>query len=138
METIHLNPEELTAESRSDAMAHGNVPVVLSLSSFDVPRAINVERNDPTLLRITFQYVDYEARVDRSVGPDLIVWLGKDSGKVLGFELKRVPHQKPRDVIVRIVHGVDEQLRRATRDNQRLNYALIKRVLERRVEPALA
>jgi len=135
MDTIQLDPHDLFAEAER-TFTRG-VPVILSLSAFDVPRSVSVERDSARhTLRLTFQYVDNEEAVAETVNPDLIVWLGKNSKKVLALEVKGAPAL---DIQVRIVHGVDEQLRRATKDNQRLNYKLIRNVVSsKKLEPLFA
>ena len=135
MQTIRLTPEDVTSE-QEPSMAHGDIPVILSLSVYDIPSSLTVAP-EKGLLRITFNYVDNEESVSRYVDDDLTVLVGKSSGKVLGFVVKPNTRQ-PREIIVRIVHGVDEQLQRATRPNQRLNYRLIRRVVENTLEPLLA
>jgi hypothetical protein len=134
--TIRLTPEDVMPEPEA-AMAHGDVPVILSLSAYDTPSSLNVENPGGGILRISFDYVDREARVARPVDDDLTVFVGKNSGKVLGFEVRRNA-RKPREIAVRIVEGVDAQLRSTTRPNQRLNYKLIKRVVSSKLEPLLA
>src|SRR5437867_12791960 len=104
MDTIQLDPRDLVAEAEH-AVTRGGVPVILSLSAFDVPRSVSVERDSARhTLRLTFQYVDNEQAVAETVNPDLIVWLGQNSGKVLALEVKEAPAW---DIRVRIVHGVD-------------------------------
>jgi hypothetical protein len=126
METIQLDPRDVVAESET-AMTTGGVPVILSLSAFDVPRSVRVERGPSQhAFRLTFQYVDNEEAVVETVNPDLIVSLGKNSKKVLALEVKG---QSAWDIRLRIVEGVGEQLLRATRDNQRLNYKAIQNVI---------
>jgi hypothetical protein len=135
MQTIRLTPEDVMPEQER-VFAHGNVPVVLSLSAYDIPKSLSVEPQGGEL-RITFNYVDHEEAIARRADHDLTVLVGKNSGKVLGFVVKPDARQ-PREITVRIVQGVDEQLRRvALRPNQRLNYRLIRRVVENKLEPLL-
>lgn len=135
MITIHLSSEEMLKETRK--VATSGVPVVLSLSTYDIPRSLAVGR-DPSTRRwqIRFDYPDQEPPVDHLVDEELTVQVGKHSGKVLGFTVS-AQITKPREITVRIVQGVDHELARAQRDNQRLNYELIKRVVNTRVEPLL-
>lgn len=72
--------------------------------------------------------------MDRPVDEELTVQLGKHSGKVLGFTVS-LHVTRPREIIVRLVQAVDHELASARRDNQRLNYELIKRVVRSHVEP---
>jgi hypothetical protein len=135
MQTIRLTPEDVMPE-QEHALAHGTVPVILSLSAYDIPNSLSVEPQGGQL-RITFNYVDQEEAIARSADHDLTVLVGKNSGKVLGFVV-RPDARKAREITVRIVQGVDEQLRRAAlRPNQRLNYRLIRRVVENKLEPLL-
>lgn len=135
MQTIRLTPEDVMPEQER-VLAHGTVPVILSLSAYDIPNSLSVEPQGGQL-RITFNYVDNEEAVARPADHDLTVLTGKNSGKVLGFVVKP-DARKPREITVRIVQGVDDQLRRAAlRPNQRLNYRLIRRVVENKLEPLL-
>lgn len=134
MTTLRLLPEDLVEAEAS--YARGSVPVILSLSAFDIPHSISVDRKDDAI-SITFQYLGHEEPVKRDAGPGLSVIVGKNSGKVLGFVAKRTS-QQPRDITVRIVRGVEEELKRATRPNQRMNYKLIDRVVRTKLEPLLA
>lgn len=134
MATIRLNPEDM--KEAQAAFARGDVPVILSLSAYDIPHSVTIG-TEPSSLRITFNYIDQEPAEDRVVDDGLIVSIGKNSGKVLGFIVKP-DAQRPREITVRMVHGVDEQIRRATRPNQRMNYELIKRIVQERLEQALA
>jgi len=132
MQTIRLTPEDVIPE-QEHTLAHGTVPVVLSLSAYDIPKSVSADLQGGQL-RITFNYVDNEESVARPADHDLTVLVGKNSGKVLGFVVKS-DARKPREITVRIVQGVDEQLRRAAlRPNQRLNYRLIRRVVESKLE----
>ena len=136
MDTIQLDPRDVVAESQT-TLTTGGVPVILSLSPFDVPRSVTVDR-DASRLRLTFQYVDNEEPVIETVRPDFIVSLGKNSRKVLAVEIKGTAGSAW-DIRVRIVEGVDAQLRRATKDNQRLNYRAIRNVVQsKKLEPLLA
>jgi len=136
MPTVELNPLEFSTESRE--LAQGDVPVVISLSAYDIPSAVTLKRDPESgTLRISFDYVDREAAVTHIVDDALTVQLGKSSGKVLGFILKPTA-QRPKDITIRIVEGVEKQLARAQRDNQRLNYEFIKRVVQNKMESLLA
>jgi hypothetical protein len=136
METTRLPLDNLRVESLQ-ATAHGKVPVILSLSAYDIPRAVKIERVASGMLSITFEYLDQEEPDNRVVDPDLTVIVGKKTEKVLGFMVNPTKTQ-PSDVSVRIVRGVDEQLRRATRENQRMNYRVIKDVVTDRLQLLLS
>ena len=58
-----------------------------------------------------------------------------NSGKLLGFVVKEF--QKPGEVTVGLIRVVDQQLQRATRENQRLNYQTIRDVVQNKMEKAL-
>jgi hypothetical protein len=137
METIQLDPNELAAESER-ATTLGGIPIRVSASAFDVPRSIMVERDVVRhLLKIVFQYIDQEPSVESTVGPDLVVRLGQNSKKVLAFEMKGTP-ERARDITFRVVDGVEAQLKNATKDNQRLNYRMIRSVIQNKLEALLA
>ena len=59
-----------------------------------------------------------------------------NSRKVLGFTVSG--GREPKEVTVRVVQGVDAQIRLAQRDNQRMNYRVIRRVMADRLVPLLA
>jgi hypothetical protein len=124
--TIQLDPHDVDAVGET-MMTTAGVPVILSLSAFDVPRSVSVERDEARhVLRLTFQYIDHEEPVSEVVSPDLTVSLGKNSKKVLALEVKG---GSAYEIRVRIVEGVEAQLRRAKKDNQRLNYKAIWNVV---------
>lgn len=133
--TIELKPEQLGKESRE--LAQGGVPVVLSLSAYDIPRSLTADWDKATSwLHIRFDYLDQESPVNRPVDEELIVQVGKHSGKVLGFLVS--PHlKKPKEITIRIVQGVEQELARAQRDNQRLNCQLIRNVVSDNMEHLL-
>jgi hypothetical protein len=127
METIQLDSRDVAAEPQT-TLTTGGVPVVLSLSAFDIPHSVRVERDAAhDSFRLTFQYVDNEESTSQVVDPNLTVALGKNSKKVISLEVKG---RSARDIRVRIVEGVDAQLLRATKTNQKLNYQIIKKVIQ--------
>lgn len=119
-------------------IAHGKVHVALSPSTFDVPVALTAELDKQArTLHVTLSYVDDEKADERQVDDFLALLVGKKSGKLIGFRLKSVG-QEPQDIKLRIIKGVEQQMGRATRDNQRLNYNLVKDVVSSELEPLLA
>src|SRR5258708_7853060 len=91
------------------AFARGTVPVILSLSAFDVPQSFTVDPQGVNI-RVTFNYIDQEPSEERFVDEGLTVSIGKNSGKVLGFTVKQNA-QLAREITVRIAQGVDQQIR---------------------------
>ena len=135
MTTVRLNPHDLMPESEQTEQVDNKTPVVLSLSAYDLPQAVTVKREEGRI-EIRFQYPDNEQDDVVIVGSDLSVILGKNSRKVLGFTVSG--GREPKEVTVRVVQGVDAQIRLAQRDNQRMNYRVIRRVMADRLEPLLA
>jgi hypothetical protein len=134
MTTVRLNPDDLKPEA--EETVEGKIPVVLSLCAYDIPHSVSVRREEPHgPIEIRFEYPDKEEDDIRRVDNSLAVILGKHSGKVLGFTVTGL---RPKDITVRVVQGVDAQIRQATRDNQRLNYKVIRRVVTDKLEPLLA
>lgn len=135
--TIRLQPGAL-AKATEEELRREGTPIILSLSSYDVPKSMKIDREPSGRLHIQFEYLDEESAVDNAVDDELTVQLGKHSGKVLGFLVSgRI--RKPREVTVRIVSGVDRELARPRmKDNQRMNYQLIRRVVSTTMENALA
>lgn len=130
MAILHLTAEDLRADSTSEWSQRDGAQVILSLSANDVPRAVSAVAEPGKSLRISFHYLDHEESLAREVGNDLTVLLGKHSGKVLGF-IVRGRALWPENVKVRIVEGVEKELERtATKPNQRMNYQVIRNVVD--------
>ena len=123
MSTLRLDPVELSLVRK--AKVHGDAVVSLSPSGYDVPRSVSVLRDPSGNLLITFDYVDQEKPDKRQVDDASVILVGEHSGKVLGFVMRDAPE----DITQRIVTSVDWQLARASKDNQRLNYQLIRNVV---------
>ena len=135
MTILQLTAEDV-ALAPMETTVRGDVPIVISLSAYDIPTAITIDHDERTgRLKISFQYVTKDEPDERRVDDHLSVIMGARSGKVLGFSVD--PKYRARDLSVRIVEGVEEQMKSATRQNQILNYRLIKRIIERRLEPEL-
>ena len=112
--------------------------LVVSPSPYDVPQFLTATLDEQThTLLIAFGYPDEEDVSEQSVDSSLTVLKGKNSGKLLGFLIKGAPHAAS-EVTVRLVAGVEKQLEQATRDNQRLNYQIIKKVVSNRLGDVLA
>ena len=133
MATIRLRPEALARHMRKTM--HGNEPVVLSLSAYDVPMSMTMDKSEGGY-ELRFEYADHEPAIDHVVDNDLTVQLGKHSGKVLGFYVR--PTKTPKDIKVRIVEGVEQELAGTLRDNQRLNYQLVKEVVSTEMDELIA
>lgn len=131
--TVFLDPREVMP-----GIEESNVHVTVSLSAYDVPKAMTVEKDEREgLIRIKFQYMDEEKAKERQVDDRLTVLLGEKSGKVLGFVLKP-DRDLPRQISIRISQGADHEISRAKKKNQELNYRLIKKVIDQQLEPLLA
>jgi hypothetical protein len=138
MSTKTLNTEELLAKSVRNILAHGKTPVGVSLSGYDVPQSLTVARDEQAgAIRITFGYVDQEEAIELKAHEGLTVLIGKNSRKLLGFIVRR-PTQFPGEIQIQLDQTVDEQIRKATKDHERMNYEVIKKVLSTELTPLLA
>ena len=137
MATVELDPKDLLSESESEEVSEG-AHIVLTPSAYDVPRSLTVERDVVQhLLKIIFRYFDQERAVVKEVAPDLVARLGETSRKVLGFELKEPP-ARAHDIAILLARGVEAQLNQATEASERLNYRLIRKVIDSKLELLLA
>jgi hypothetical protein len=115
---------------------HGEM--VVSSSAYDVPRYVDVKVSDSeNRLWITFGYIDSEEAERRDLDPNFTVLVGVNSGKLLGLEARNLSRSTG-EVVISLVKAVDQQLEHATRDNQKLNYGMIRNVVKDRVAPLLA
>jgi hypothetical protein len=118
----------------STTVAQGSTELVLSPSVYDVPRSATIDVDElRDLLRVSFAYVDDEDAEEQALDEGLALELGKKSGKLLAFVLKLPAVQ----IHARLAKGVDLQLARSIRDNQRLNLWLIKQALAKDLAPLL-
>ena len=127
-ETIVLDPNQLQSTSTTSVTSSSGVPVRLSLSTLDVPRSLTITKEQGDFLRITFKYVDDEQATEHRVDESLTTFVGKNSGKVLGI-LLALSFANVQQVLQRLRKELDRELEGATKDNQRLNYKLIKNLL---------
>jgi hypothetical protein len=136
MKTLQLTPADIQVPFIR-SKARDGVPVVLSLSAYDIPVSLRVDesRDGGDKISITFTYLDAEPPRAIAVDDHLTVMVGASSGKVLGFRVAAADN--PHDIIVRIVAGVEQQLRHTTRDIQKLNYKMIQGVVFSKLEPLL-
>jgi hypothetical protein len=116
------------------AVAKGSV-VIRSLSAYDVPQTFTVD-HVAGALSIRFDYIDEELSESRVLDDSLTMLVGRKSGKVLGF-LVRPDVGTGRSTSDRIVEGIEQQLPRVSRPNQRMNYELIKRIVRKRLDSVL-
>jgi hypothetical protein len=103
-----------------------------------VSQSLTVQKGGrPGFIRVRFTYSDQEQDDVRPLGNGLTMLVGRNSGKVLGFDIKV---QAPaHELAAQIVRGVrNEESQPNLRDNQRMNYQLIRRVVGDRLEPLLA
>ena len=135
--TIVLRPEEWLPQTVPNEVP-GRPGLFVSLSAYDVPRSLSAEMDKATkTLRVVFHYLDNEDDDKKKIDDNLTFVVGKHSGKLLAIELRNVAHPIP-DITLQFSKGVAQQLERATRDNQRLNYRLIEKVLDRNLAPLLS
>lgn len=124
-ETIVFDPDQLQLRTMTSTTSSTGVPVRLSLSTFDVPRSVTIDDVAGGGLLIRFQYIDNEQATEHKTDESLTTLVGKNSGKVLGFilGLTAIPAQQ---IPQRLAYVVDRELANATKDNQKLNYSLIR------------
>jgi len=119
---------------------HGEM--VISSSAYDVPKFMDVQVNRVThTLRLDFGYLDQEASRPQRLDEDFTVYIGVNSGKLLAMEARNLSKNSG-EIVVGLTNSVERQLEHATRDNQKINYAMIKDVvqnqLRNRLSPLLA
>jgi hypothetical protein len=137
MTTLKLDLVKLKNDL-AESLTRGDSKVFVSLSSYDVPQSLTVQKGGrPGFIRVRFTYSDQEQDDVRPLGNGLTMLVGRNSGKVLGFDIKV---QAPaHELAAQIVRGVrNEESQPNLRDNQRMNYQLIRRVVGDRLEPLLA
>jgi len=127
-EPIVFDPNQLQSTSTTSVTSSSGVPVRLSLSALDVPRSLTITRERGNLLRIQFKYVDDEQATEHRADESLVTFVGKNSGKVLGI-LFGISFATAQQALQRVSKELDRELEGATKDNQRLNYKLIKKLL---------
>jgi hypothetical protein len=131
-ETVVL---DLPVRPGKPVFGQGGTEVVLSPSVYDVPQSATIEWNgSERVVRVTFGYVDNETANERRIN-DLTLYTGKNSEKVIALSLKvGGANQKVAD---ELAQGIDRQIAHATRDNQRLNYAIVRDVLLQILAPLI-
>lgn len=137
MEKIRLSLPDVEGASTTVTGKHGET-VVTSASPYDIPRflELQVDRTAHRLI-ITFGYPDSEEATRQPADNDLVVLLGVNSGKLLGFEVENFT-EKPGGVVVHLVRAIDNRMVKPARINQRLNFETVKGVVQNRVEKLLA
>jgi hypothetical protein len=110
----------------------------LHLSTYDVPRSGEAVFDPKTeTLTISFRYIDDEPAVERVIGPDASVSVGKHSGKLLRISIRLSVAQRseipPRVVqaFERLNEALEARMAEPQRYNERQNYAGVKQILDR-------
>ena len=138
MTTLKLDLGNLKKDVVS-TFTRGDSNVLVSLSSYDVPQSLTFRPQHQGLIQVRFDYPDQEQDDAKKLNECVTLILGKNSGKVLGFDLHTTPSYRAHDLALQVMRGVEEEEKRpGLRDNQRLNYRLIGRVVGENLEPLLA
>ena len=139
---IILNPEDIhhlleAKEVKVDDTV-GDVKVSISLSVFDIPTSLTVKTDEERgKMEIAFNYIDNEKAIERKRNDTISIFVGENSGKLMGF-LINYGDKNPKKIAIEINEVVDNEITNLTRENQRLNYGLIKELVSSEVEPFLA
>ena len=116
----------------------GGVEISISLSVFDIPKSLTVNTDEePGKMRIAFNYIDNEKAIEQKGNDKISFFVGENSGKLMGF-LINYGDQSPKRIAIEINEFVDNEITNLKRENQRLNYGLIKELVSSEVEPLLA
>lgn len=136
-QTVQLDPNELSPEPIATKTS-GSELVYISPSAYDVPSAITIdlEKTSETLA-LNFRYFDKEEPEDRKIDERLTLRVGKNSGKLIGIVLNVNEDQLP-EAETAILHGIDMLQNQAKRDNQKLNYRLVRSVLAHHLHSMIA
>lgn len=126
---------DLKGASMTVTGQHGET-VVTSAPSYDIPRILELSIDrDRRRLEIKFIYSDSEGSTAQRVDKDLTVFVGLNSGKVLGFLVENFTGA-PGHVVVGLVKAIDD--RQPARENQRLNFLTVRNLVSTRMEELLA
>jgi len=124
--SVLVDPELLRAiEPRENAQT-----LQARLSAFDIPREVLATEDESGVLHIRFLYPDEEREGATSTDGPITIHSGAYSGKILGLDVQVRDHGINR--IELLTNQIDQKIQRLKRLNQRLNYQLIRGVLERK------
>jgi hypothetical protein len=132
-QTISVDLDAISGSTGPQPAESHGVNLIISASAFDVPRSVKIEIG-PECMTLTFEYLDHEDEEEVVVDPNLIFAVGKNSGKLLKISAKGDGLQH----IPRILGGIEKARGSAKRDNQKLNYGIIKELLARQIQGVLA
>ena len=138
---IMLNSENfhhlLEAQEVNDNV--GGVEISISLSVFDIPKSLTVNTDEEQgKMKITFNYIDNEKAIEQKRNDKINIFVGENSGKLMGF-LINYGGKNPKRIAIEINEFVENELTNLKRENQRLNYGLIKELVSSsEIEPLLA
>ena len=117
----------------------GGAKVSISLSVFDIPKSLTVNTDaEQEKMKLTFRYIDNEKAIERKRTDTTSIFVGEHSGKLMGL-LIHYGDKNPRRIPMEIHEFVEKEIPKLKRENQRLNYGLIKELVSSsEVEPLLA
>ena len=115
------------------------VKISISLSVFDIPKSLTVNTDEEQeKMKLTFHYIDNEKAIEQKRNDTTSIFVGENSGKLMGL-LINYGDKNPQRIPIEINEFVEKEIPNLKRENQRLNYGLIKElVASSEVEPLLA
>ena len=116
----------------------GGAKVSISLSVFDIPKSLTVNTDEEQeKMKLTFRYIDNEKAIERKRNDTTSIFVGEHSGKLMGL-LIHYGDKNPRQIPIEIHDFVEKEIPNLKRENQRLNYGLIKElVCSSEIDPLL-
>ncbi len=129
MQTITLNPTELVARTAS-TVSFGPAFANVWLSDYDIPHAVDLWLSEGGRdILIEFKYSDKEKSKVPVPGKGLLFKLGGESRKI-GAMIVHTQGETVQEIVRRVAESVDAQYLAAKKENQRLNYLLIKELVK--------
>lgn len=105
---------------------------------FDIPKSLTVNTDEEQeKMKLTFHYIDNEKAIEQKRNDTTSIFVGENSGKLMGL-LINYGDKNPQRIPIEINEFVEKEIPNFKRENQRLNYGLIKElVASSEVEPLL-
>ncbi len=130
MGVVTIRPEEYQGVGKETKSVRG-LSIELSLSPYDLPREVEGRLDKATaIFHIFFRYLDQEEAVPKRLNDTITMKIGKNSGKILGFEIQ-VEKLGIQEIAVQITHAVQSEIPHLTKFNQKANFEVIRSVLDR-------
>ena len=110
---------------------------LIQLSPYDIPKEVSAQKDPDGVFHVFLKYLDDEPAETRDLNERLKMKVGKNSGKILGFEVQ-VDKYDVHEVALQINEAVDQELSHLTKFNQKANYQVVQAVLNDNREPLFA